>query len=186
MLQYTRIRCHSSCSRYRDSATAKTPALPFFSDGMSCSHLPLHHRPTFSHHILQIYNQPDGSYIGSPEMSPVYSIVNALSQTAATIILVLVPASLLVLYSPSICLSSLDQSPFPLSPFLESNSDALKTPTLSPVLCLSYNAHHSSLAGELHQMIAISIKSKSSVGACTGKTACQRECGSLIHKYASF
>lgn len=38
--------------------------------------------------MLQIYSQTDGSYMGSPEMSPLYSIVNALTQTAAAIILI--------------------------------------------------------------------------------------------------
>lgn len=65
--------------------------------------------------LLQIYNQTDGSYMGSPEMSPLYSIVNALTQTAVTITLILfflrsfsLAFSLL---SPCL-LSSLDQSLF--------------------------------------------------------------------------
>lgn len=40
-------------------------------------------------HVLQIYSQTDGSYMGSPEMSPLYSIVNALTQTATAIISIL-------------------------------------------------------------------------------------------------
>lgn len=68
--------------------------------------------------LLQIYNQTDGSYMGSPEMSPLYSIVNALTQTAATITLILAfLLSFSLVFSPSLsissCLpSSLDQSLF--------------------------------------------------------------------------
>lgn len=57
--------------------------------------------------MLQIYSQTDGSYMGSPEMSPLYSIVNALTQTAAAIILI--HASPLLL-SFSISLSFLSSS----------------------------------------------------------------------------
>lgn len=88
-----------------------------------CLYPLLQHHPIFpSPHILQIYNQTDGSYMGSPEMSPLYSIVNALTQTAATIILILAsPFSFSLVFSLflSSCLpSSLDQSlflPFRLS-----------------------------------------------------------------------
>lgn len=48
-----------------------------------------HPNPILSPRLLQIYNQTDGSYMGSPEMSPLYSIVNALTQTAAAITLIL-------------------------------------------------------------------------------------------------
>lgn len=61
--------------------------LPFISDGMA----PLLVTPSLAPitHILQIYDQTDGSYMGSSEMSSLYSIVNALTQTATTIILIL-------------------------------------------------------------------------------------------------
>lgn len=59
-------------------------------------------------HILQIYKRTDGSYMGSPEMSPLYGIVNALAQTAAAIILLL--ASIRSRSLPSASLSSPDQS----------------------------------------------------------------------------
>lgn len=66
--------------------------------------------------LLQIYNQTDGSYMGSPEMSPLYSIVNALTQTATTITLILsflISFSLEFPSSLSSCLpSSRDQSLF--------------------------------------------------------------------------
>lgn len=45
--------------------------------------------PALTAHILQIYRRTDGSYMGSPEMSPLYGVVNALAQTAAAIILLL-------------------------------------------------------------------------------------------------
>lgn len=51
------------------------------SSHMSClcrSYTP--HSP-FPPLLLQIYNQTDGIYMGSPEMSPLYSIVNALTQS---------------------------------------------------------------------------------------------------------
>lgn len=59
-------------------------------------------------HILHIYKRTDGSYMGSPEMSPLYSAVNALAQTAAAIILFL--ASIRSCSLPSASLSSPDQS----------------------------------------------------------------------------
>lgn len=70
---------------------------------------PVFHPP--SHCILQIYSQTDGSYMGSPEMSPLYSIVNALTQTAAAIILILASPPLLrsciqLSFLPSSCLLS--------------------------------------------------------------------------------
>lgn len=59
-------------------------------------------------HILQIYKRTDGSYMGSPEMSPLYGVVNALAQTAAAIILFL--ASTRSCSLPSASLPSPDQS----------------------------------------------------------------------------
>lgn len=50
-------------------------------------HVPTARAPPFLC-LPQIYNQADGSYMGSPEMSPLYSIVNALTQTGATITLI--------------------------------------------------------------------------------------------------
>lgn len=94
-----------------------TNGLSFFSDGMSLLLVP---PPHLSPRLLQIYNQTDGSYMGSPEMSPLYSIVNALTQTAATITLILsflLSFSLVFSLFLSSCLpSSRDQSlflPFP-------------------------------------------------------------------------
>jgi len=158
----------------------------FFSDGMSRLLVPPPLPPPSFPSLLQIYNQTDGSYMGSPEMSPLYSIVNALTQTAATIILSPFP---FVVHSPlflSSCLpSSLDQSLFlplrlpasyPVSVSHGTNVPThtltrheqsltgvklshFETPTLSPLLRLLYNAQHSSLVGESHQMNAISLKS---------------------------
>lgn len=84
-----------------------------FSDGMS----PLRcvPPPSLFPRLLQIYNQTDGSYMGSPEMSSLYSIVNALTQTAATITLILsVFLSYSVAFAPfSLFLSgSISASPF--------------------------------------------------------------------------
>lgn len=73
---------------------------------MSCPVSPSPPRPP------RIYSQTDGSYMGSPEMSPLYSTVNALTQTAATITLIL-PFSPLVLHSPFIFTGSISVSRHP-------------------------------------------------------------------------
>ena len=87
-------QCRKICSSpsrqgemsWRHKSTAG--AVAFFLSGLL---LLLHVLPSpDTHtHTFQSYNQTDGSYIGSPEMSPLYSIVNALTQTAAAIILIL-------------------------------------------------------------------------------------------------
>lgn len=182
-----------------------------FPDGVSRLLVPaLQHRPIFlppSHCILQIYSQTDGSYMGSPEMSPLYSIVNALTQTAAAIILILASPPLLrscipLSFLPSSCLLS---SPGSISflPFLfhilsafclththththrSLESGTFETPTLSAILCLFLSCTIIlPLLLELHQMTAISIKSESSVREYARGEAHSLTC--RLHKYHSF
>lgn len=116
--------------------------LPFVSDGTA----PLLVTPSLAPitHILQIYEQTDGSYMGSSEMSPLYSIVHALTQTATTIILTL--TSLLpcgLVFPLPVChlprsLPTVSQHP---TLFL-----SMQRPRAPPLLWISYITHHSPLA----------------------------------------
>ena len=101
--KYLQMGCHSS-----------QMACPY------CSCPPTHPQPR---HLLQIYNQTDGSYMGSPEMSPLYSIVNALTQTATTITLIL---AFLLSFGFAFPLFLPSSSAITNSLSLESNSSTLK------------------------------------------------------------
>lgn len=72
------------------------------------------HSPITPLFLLQIYNQTDGSYMRSPEMSPLYSFVTAFAQTDTAITFIpLIPTSffspphsLVQSFSSSLCLPS--------------------------------------------------------------------------------
>lgn len=92
------------------------------------------HSPTAPLFLLQIYNQTDGSYMRSPEMSPLYSFVTALAQTDTAITFVpFIPASFFSL------LLSLVQS-FPSSLCLPSSarSISISLPSLSFFIFLCF------------------------------------------------
>lgn len=125
-------------------------------------------------HILQIYKQTDGSYMGSPEMSPLYGIVNALAQTAAAIILFL--ASIRSCSLPSASLSSPDQSLLLLFlhaiPFLcHGNCSQALHNTYALFCFFAFRVMHIAPLppAESQQIIAICVKPRSGIKSADGE-----------------